>query len=1480
MKRYSYKAKVIIALAAVLAALALVAGGCAGESKPEFTEVSLKILRPGSGLPGGEGVSSKIDPDAHPVVAVTVQVTAPDMNAPMLYNFTPAQVSGNEGVLKMDVPSGKARLFTPVALEFDPASTTTNVFPGTLYRPLTPPAGRTADLTGDPVTLDIDITASSTASVAGVIRDDIEGTLSPIDGNCYPSSLFTGIRFRSPLIGQATAPVSVSVDAAGNYGISGVPRGLAFAMLARDEITGATGSASINIPPGSASVTADLNLTGANQLTVTPQSATVVAGNSLTLTADGGMPPYSISFSANNSGANLTPTGSVSSLYTAGSPPSTVASVADTITVDDACGHSATSTITVTWPPLVISPANPSIGPGQDIILSASGGNGNYSWSIVTQGCAGSSLIPSGTVSSSATYNSGGSANCSDVVRLDDTAGTTPATVTVTIAPFGVGLGTVTFTTESQLGLQVNAALPAAGHTVRFEVVHDDNGNGAADAGEPAVKIFDVADGQGPDAYPRVPYDGDAATDGSITTSLPYYDPPHAAGSYILKATDLTTGDTAENAFTITPVVKATYISGTVTDGTNPLPGALVGLLYGTDGDPQEWSWTDNNGNFEMYSEHTENEARVFALKDGYLWDALDNSPLDMAAVPPSIIVTLSPSDGTVISGTLTGESGGEPIPGVMAVVVSEEPFEDLRYVAGDVTDASGAFSFDIISGQSWWANVLPSSLVEHGYMLNEEGGIFCNVSSSITGVNGTFVKADGYVTGMVPGAPAGMRVDAFPESGELEEEEMYSVSTVDPGSNYYLPIKTGYDYWVSLHPEDLGKNDVLALEGFVQASTGGSPYTHDFTLEAPTAHISGTFTVNAANTGAPVGGVTVFADSDAGYNVEASTDAAGNFTVPVNDGTWYLEPEESPELMRMGYTDTFEGQLVYSISGASSIYTGADFTVNDSGASAVISGTIREEATGSILEDAWVIIDKWTGSDFEVVHETDALCGEYAVRLPTGEYKVSAYHDLYVNEYYPDSYDINAADSIFVGPPGGDYNPQVLDFYLNEGGSITGDVISWGPAVGGGFGQPLPYVEVEARGINPPYNTGWGEGDANGSFTAHGLLTNDYEVLVSKEGFQSTSYYDAVANPFDPYTPVPVISPNNTDLNALSPADVLLEPTMCNNGMDDDEDGFIDMSDPGCDGIWDWDEENWSVECDDGVDNDGDTHVDYGPEPLANDPGCLSPADSTERASSLACDDGIDNDGDTYIDWPADPGCTSIYLSDSTERDGDGLGAVKGYICDDGIDNDGDTFTDYLNDPDCADIFDLEEPAGTTNLCGNTADDDGDTLADMSDPACSINGYDERDPSLVCDDGIDNDGDGYVDSFDPGCASPSDMTETSNTLECDNGVDDDVDGYTDWPNDPGCDRINDPTGEVGSYACNDGVDNDLDGFTDWLNDDGCMWNPWRSTETHAQYPCDDGVDNDGDTLTDMADPQCQMVGDPWMCMLPGNELAGCAGAF
>lgn len=215
--------------------------------------------------------------------------------------------------------------------------------------------------------------------------------------------------------------------------------------------------------------------------------------------------------------------------------------------------------------------------------------------------------------------------------------------------------------------------------------------------------------------------------------------------------------------------------------------------------------------------------------------------------------------------------------------------------------------------------------------------------------------------------------------------------------------------------------------------------------------------------------------------------------------------------------------------------------------------------------------------------------------------------------------------------------------------------------------------------------------------------------------------------------------------------------------------------------------------QCRDGIDNDGDTRIDY-----PSDPGCSSRSDTSELNIKIACDDNVDNDGDTKVDYPDDTGCSSP--SDTSE-----LGAVE---CDDNVDNDRDTKVDYPDDAGCSSTADNDE----TN-CGDGVCEGGETFSNCPGDCPA--------PVVQCNDGVDNDGDTKTDyPSDPGCTGSNDTSELG-TVQCDDGIDNtDADTLKDWPNDPGCVSLTD-TIEVDGQ-CDDVSDNDADGFIDYLNDPEC----------------------------------------------------------
>ncbi len=154
--------------------------------------------------------------------------------------------------------------------------------------------------------------------------------------------------------------------------------------------------------------------------------------------------------------------------------------------------------------------------------------------------------------------------------------------------------------------------------------------------------------------------------------------------------------------------------------------------------------------------------------------------------------------------------------------------------------------------------------------------------------------------------------------------------------------------------------------------------------------------------------------------------------------------------------------------------------------------------------------------------------------------------------------------------------------------------------------------------------------------------------------------------------------------------------PGVCDNGLDDDGDGLIDLLDPGCEGPGDDSERSPGLICDDGLDNDGDGATDF-----PDDPGCAHTQWPSEQA---VCNDGLDNDGDGATDFPADTGCPA------------GWWIAESSVCNDGLDNDGDGAADFPADPGCSGPSWITE----SPQCSDGGDNDADSFIDFpDDPEC-----------------------------------------------------------------------------------------------------------------------------------------------------------------
>ena len=257
-----------------------------------------------------------------------------------------------------------------------------------------------------------------------------------------------------------------------------------------------------------------------------------------------------------------------------------------------------------------------------------------------------------------------------------------------------------------------------------------------------------------------------------------------------------------------------------------------------------------------------------------------------------------------------------------------------------------------------------------------------------------------------------------------------------------------------------------------------------------------------------------------------------------------------------------------------------------------------------------------------------------------------------------------------------------------------------------------------------------------------------------------------------------------------------------CNDGVDNDDDGLIDLLDPGCSQDMDNTELNQGElpVCADGIDNDDDGAIDY-----PDDDGCRAAGDTDERVSCELTDDviGVGDAGGVFVYNQANP--QNLYSGASCGSGGSGNEQVfeinltgparfSAEITEAGYDT-----LMYMRGA-C-------DAAGTELACN---DDGGQGLLSLieinrleagryfvfADGYSNGNGGQGTVEFIIeplevpeCADEADNDADGLIDVADPGCATPFDWTEAdpAEAPVCNDGLDNDEDGQLDFPADPGC---------------------------------------------------------------------------------------------
>jgi len=151
--------------------------------------------------------------------------------------------------------------------------------------------------------------------------------------------------------------------------------------------------------------------------------------------------------------------------------------------------------------------------------------------------------------------------------------------------------------------------------------------------------------------------------------------------------------------------------------------------------------------------------------------------------------------------------------------------------------------------------------------------------------------------------------------------------------------------------------------------------------------------------------------------------------------------------------------------------------------------------------------------------------------------------------------------------------------------------------------------------------------------------------------------------------------------------------------------------------------------QCNNGIDDDGDGHVDF-----PSEPGCANASDNDETdacpgPACAACSNGLDDDGDGLADYPADPNCVSaVHTSESCETDptlpittqtttGTTTGANGDFTLTCGVSG---------TSPDRTHLLTL--PVPVTTLAVDTISTGFDTVLEIKTPACDAT-------ALACND-------------------------------------------------------------------------------------------------------------------------------------------------
>jgi hypothetical protein len=470
------------------------------------------------------------------------------------------------------------------------------------------------------------------------------------------------------------------------------------------------------------------------------------------------------------------------------------------------------------------------------------------------------------------------------------------ATVAFTVTP-----AAISNTYSGKITLQVNGLTNT--ETVVVQKFLDANADGIIDAGDICVQQFNLTDGQAGMVIAgvtniNVPGDLDGAADGAITAKLlvQFANSPLIAGNYLFKLSSPAGHfQPLTNSLAITNFPYPQTFTGTVSSNGVAVPYAGVILFQGSGHDltPIAGAMANNVGVYTISAPTGTYLLTAFKSQCVASTTAAANLVLGNGATVNTNLNLIATTE--TLSGQISDASSGVGLPGLLVPVQTQNGLLGICY-----TDTNGNFTAGVNSNQ-WHLQSDIAGMAVLGYVGLQNKTTVDTSTGSVANVAIALPKATALFYGTVKDnqgnpLPGVVAIIASDNNNGIYQADGFT----DAKGNYVTAALGGLgsnDPWqVQVDNSSSFPNYAFSQPGFVQnggTNLGvGQAVSANLTAIPATNQITGNVKDSHGNNLAVAGVMATATLNGANFFQYVDTDANGNYSITVADGSWSVSLE------------------------------------------------------------------------------------------------------------------------------------------------------------------------------------------------------------------------------------------------------------------------------------------------------------------------------------------------------------------------------------------------------------------------------------------------------------------------------------------------------------------------------------------------------------------------------------------------------------